>query len=155
MFHVYAEARIKRGIRDVFDIVADLENDRLWCPEVIEIERTSTHGPGVGATYTTVVGPGPMKQSGTYEIIEFVPPTRVGWTMNQGSGVAIGSYSLERADAATILRYHTTVSLSGIQRLLEPMVSLYFNRKRAPRMLQKLKLLLESTEGRAGGNASA
>ena len=87
-----------------------------------------------------------MKQSGTYEIIEFVPPTRVGWTMDQGSGVAIGSYSLERAAAATILRYHTTVSLSGIQHLLEPMVSLYSNRKRAPRMLQKLTLLLESQE---------
>ena len=155
MFQVYAETDIGRPIHDVFDFVADLENDRLWCPEVSEIERTSAHGPGLGTTYRTVVGPGPMKQSGTYEIIEFVPPTRVGWTMTQGSGVAIGSYSLERVEAETILRYHTAVSLSGIQRLLEPMVSLYSNRKRAPRMLQKLKLLLESTEGRAGGNASA
>ena len=155
MFHVYAETKIHRLIHEVFDLVADLENDRLWCPEVSEIERTSAHGPGLGTTYRTVVGPGPMKQSGTYEIIEFAPPTRVGWTMTQGSGAAIGSYSLERADSATILRYHTTVSLSGIQRLLEPIVSLYSNRRRAPRMLQNLKCLLESKEGRTGRRASA
>jgi hypothetical protein len=55
-------------------------------------------------------------------------------------------YNLERAAAATILRYHTAASLFGVQRLLEPMVSLYSNRRRAPRMLQKLKLLLESQE---------
>ena len=32
-------------------------------------------------------------------------------------------YNLERAAAATILRYHTAASLFGVQRLLEPMVS--------------------------------
>ena len=54
-------AHIDRPIEEVFDFLADGENDPKFSPRVLEIKKTTDGPPGVGTVYASTVKDAGMK----------------------------------------------------------------------------------------------
>ena len=67
MYLPEATVRIDRPMEEVFDFVADSENDPLWCIPVIETTRIAGDAPGLNARYTFAAETGRLKPSGELE----------------------------------------------------------------------------------------
>src|SRR5919202_2551826 len=106
----------------VFAYLADAENDAQWRPAVREIERVSGQG-GVGTRYRqTVGGPGGRPVDADIEIIEHEPDRRLAFRGVAGPVRPTGTYELEDVDGGTRVRFRLSAELTGVKKLMGPMV---------------------------------
>jgi uncharacterized protein YndB with AHSA1/START domain len=132
---------IARPVGDVFAFLADGENDKQWRGGVIEMTRTS--GQGVGATYRQIVtGPGGRRIDADVEITEFVPDQRIAFRTTKGPVRPTGSYDLQARDGGTVVTFHLAATLSGVKKVMAPMVAKTMRSEVAA--LTVLKRVLES-----------
>ena len=144
MFSEHGEIVIDRPPDEVFEFVANFENDPEWCPEVESIFRETGEVYAVGTTYKTVVGPKLFREPGGYEIVVSERPSRFEWKLWQGAATGTAAYYLDPAETGTRLRYELHGEISGVQRIMGPFIKYYSNWVRIPRMLKRLKQHLEA-----------
>lgn len=142
---VDASIVISRPPAEVFDFVANAENDVLWRSEVISMKNTTPPPAGVGTQTIEVAKVLGKRLETTTEIIEFVPgrktarrtlsgetPVRTERTVVAVEGGAQFTYKL-RADVTDVLAF----------RLLRPLLQWWTQRK-VRGYLEQLKLVLEA-----------
>ncbi len=76
---------IDRPIENVFEFLADGENDKKFSSRIIEIEKTTEGPPGVGTVYASTAKDAGVKMKHEFELTQFEPPTRIRWG-GAGSG---------------------------------------------------------------------
>ena len=139
---------INRPIGEVFEFLADAENDPRWRPGVKEIHREGG-APGVGTIYRQKLA-GPMGRTidGDVEITEFEPDRRIAFHAIAGPVRPRGRYVLDSTGEGTT---HVTFSLeaevTGAMKLMKGKVQKSMDGEVAH--LDDLKRVLEAESGGA------
>lgn len=116
-FTVQESVTINRPVEEVFDFIADGENDAQWCPAVKEISRVSGNGTGAGARYEMHHTPGDMAFDATVEIVACERPRRLKWVMTDSGHTLHGTYELESVNGRTRLTQTSQITFEGWLRI--------------------------------------
>jgi uncharacterized protein YndB with AHSA1/START domain len=120
------EIVIARPPEDVFQFLANPENDPQWRSGVLDLKRIS--GSGVGARYAQgVKGPGGKRIPADIEITELEPGTAIAFQTVTGPVRPRGRYLLTPADGGTRVRFELEAKVGGLKRLMAPMVQKTMN----------------------------
>jgi uncharacterized protein YndB with AHSA1/START domain len=111
---------IDRPIEQVFDFLADGENDPKFSPRVLEIAKTTDGPPGVGTVYASTVKDAGMKTDREFRLTEFERPTRIRWSeVSKNLVVATeGGYDLAAAGDGAQLTVFNVLEGRGLGVLL-------------------------------------
>jgi carbon monoxide dehydrogenase subunit G len=111
---------IDKPMEQVFDFLANGENDVKFSPRVIEIKKANPGAPGKGAIYASTVKDAGMKTKREFELTEFERPTRIGWRELSKNAVVVteGGYDLEREGESTRLTFFNELEGHGFGNLL-------------------------------------
>ena len=71
---------IDRPIEEVFEFLANGENDPNFSPRVLEIAKTTEGPTGVGTVYASTVEDAGVKTKREFRITEFEAPTKIRWS---------------------------------------------------------------------------
>jgi carbon monoxide dehydrogenase subunit G len=137
---------IDRPIEEVFDFLADGENDRKFSPRVLEIEKTTDGPPGAGTVYASTVKDAGVKTKREFELTEFERPTRIRWTERSKNMVSVpeGGYDLAREGDGTRLTVFNVFEGHGFGKLVAPL-ALRSARKNADDFARAIKDAVESS----------
>jgi uncharacterized membrane protein len=125
---------------DVFAFLADPENDPQWRSSVLDIKRVS--GSGIGARYAQgVKGPGGRRIPADIEITELTPGEAIAFQTATGPVRPRGRYVVTAADGGTRVRFELKADVTGVKRLIGPMVQKTMNNEVA--QLTQLKRVIE------------
>ena len=116
-FTVDESVTINRPIEEVFDFIADNENDTAWCPSVKDIRRISGNGPDKGATYEMHHTPGGMAFDAVVEVVGYERPHSLKWVMTDGGHTLHGVYELEAVNGKTRLSQTSEITFEGWLRI--------------------------------------
>lgn len=153
MFDIEAEISINRSIEDVFNFVADSENDPQWAVPVIECIQVVGDAPGLGAQYTFASKLAVGKARGKMETVVFKPPQRIEWELESSINSSRARFTLKSEDGATMIAARTTIQARGIFRLMESMMEKEIN-KAYQQQFKNLKQLLESQQSLAAHHSA-
>jgi uncharacterized membrane protein len=142
MFQTKAEIFINRPIEDVYNFIADNENDPQWCVPVIETDRISGDVPGANTRYSFASKAGMFTLRGEFQITDFVSNERIAWEGQSSINVFTGEYKLSEEGGGTHLIESSAFSAKGILRLFEASMTREIETS-LTRQLQNLKQLLE------------
>jgi carbon monoxide dehydrogenase subunit G len=135
------EIVIARPPAQVFEFLADRENDLRWRSGIVDLERIS--GSGVGARYAQGVrGPGGRRIEADIEITEFTPAHAIAFQTIAGPVRPRGRYLLTAADKGTRVRFELEADVRGLKRLMAPMVQKTMDNE--VRQLDELKRVIEA-----------
>lgn len=141
---------INRPVGEVFEFLADGENEKQWRPGVQEMRREGG-APGVGTIYRQRVS-GPMGRTldADVEITAFEPDRLIAFHATAGPVRPQGSYALEAAgEGATRVTFSLDADLSGAMKLMKGKVQKTMDAEVGT--LENLKRVLEGS----GSGASA
>ncbi len=115
-----ATVTIERPIEEVFDFLADGENDKKFSPRVLEIEKKTDGPPGLGTVYASTVKDAGVKTKREFELTEFERPTRLRWKELSKAPIVVpvGGYDLEPAGSGTKLTFFNELEGRGAGKLL-------------------------------------
>jgi len=138
-------AVVERPPDEVFDFLADGENDRKFSPRVQEIEKVTDGPVGVGTVYRSTVKDAGMKTKREFEITEFERPSRIRWAERSKNMItaAAGGYDLEPADGGTRLTIFNELEGHGFGKLILPL-ALRAARKDADPFANRIKQAVEA-----------
>ena len=135
-----SEIVINRPPDDVFEFLANPENDPQWRSGVIDLKRVS--GNGIGARYAQgVKGPGGRRISADIEITELIPGETIAFHTLSGPVRPRGRYQLTAVDGGTRVRFELEANVKGLRRLIAPMVQKTMNKEVG--QLDRLKRVIE------------
>ncbi|MFI5027428.1 MAG: SRPBCC family protein [Solirubrobacterales bacterium] len=92
-----ATMTIDRPVEEVFAFLADGENDKKFSARIVEIEKKTDGPPGLGTVYASTAKDGGIKAEHEFELIEFVPNSKIRWKEISRSTpvvVPVGGYDL-------------------------------------------------------------
>src|ERR671936_1122184 len=113
---------INRPRSEVFEFVANHENDKKWRPGVMDIERAS--GEGRGAIYRQgVKGPMGRRIPADIEVTAYEQNSHIAFRTLVGPVRPEGSYRFEDANGGTRVTFSLSADLRGPQKLMAPMVA--------------------------------
>src|SRR6476469_10059608 len=99
MAHAEHSILINRPVKQVFDFVFDGENNPLWRPAVIDIQRKPGITTGVGTVFKQALkGPAGRRIEGDYEIVEYKPEALIKFQVITGPARPTGIYRFEEVD---------------------------------------------------------
>ena len=139
---------INRPIDEVFDFVADGENDKRFSSRVLEITKTTDGPPGVGTVYASTVKDGGVKTQGEFKLTEFVAPTRIRWTELSKNPIVVpeGGYDLEPVgDGSTRVTLHNVLEGHGFGKVILPLALRSARKGGAAEIVQSLKATIEAS----------
>jgi uncharacterized membrane protein len=132
---------INRPRAEVFQFVANHENDPKWRPGVLDMERAS--GEGQGAVYRQgVKGPMGRRIPADIEVTGYEENSHVAFRTLAGPVQPEGSYRFEDANGGTRVTFSLLANLRGPQKLMGPMVAK--SMRSQVEALDNLRRLLES-----------
>jgi carbon monoxide dehydrogenase subunit G len=137
---------IERPIEEVFDFLADGENDPKFSPRVLEIRKT-TDGPArAGTVYASTVKDTGFKSKREFELTEFERPTRIRWAERSKNMITVpeGGYDLVREGNGTRLTVFNTFEGHGLGKLMLPL-ALRSARKGADDFARSIKGAVEAS----------
>ena len=135
-----SEIVINRPPDDVFEFLANPENDPQWRSGVIDLKRVS--GNGIGARYAQgVKGPGGRRIPADIEITELTPGETIAFQTVTGPVRPRGRYQLTVVDGGTRVRFELEADVNGLKRLIAPMVQKTMNNEVG--QLDRLKRVIE------------
>lgn len=135
------EIEIDRPISQVFDFLANAENDPKWRRDILEIKRIS--GNGVGARYKQVMtGPAKKRISADIEITDYRKDELISFRVISGPVRPEGRYVFTFLDGRTRVEFRLEVKLTGVKKLLKGMVQNAIEAEVST--LPNLKYVLES-----------
>ena len=132
---------INKPRSEVFQFVANHENDVKWRPGVLDIERASGEGRGAGYRQG-VKGPMGRRIPADFEVTAYEEGSHIAFRTLGGPVQPEGSYRFEDADGGTRVTFSLNANLRGPQKLMAPMVSK--SMKSQVEALANLKRVLES-----------
>jgi uncharacterized protein YndB with AHSA1/START domain len=144
---VVIEVEIDRPPSVVWSVVSDVDRMPAWLGEFEAASKDSDDPMGVGTVVRYTVKPG--ARSGTFEITEWDPPSRLAWdgpALRWGGGSARprGSHRLSTSsDGRTRLVSRYQPELSGMHVFLSPYLTRWLRRQRGADA-QVLKALVEA-----------
>ena len=133
---------IDRPVEEVFAYVTDTSNDPAWHTDILEARKTSAGPIGIGTTWRLRFKPVMGVSEGDTEVVAFEPNRK---TVQQG---VVGpmqptlTYLFEPAGGGTRFTRRVEIRVSGMMRLMEPLMKLMTPRGNA-RFLANLKKVLE------------
>jgi uncharacterized protein YndB with AHSA1/START domain len=141
-----ATVKIERPIEEVFDFLADGENDPKFSPRVLEIRKTTDGPPGVGTVYASTVKDAGMKTKREFELTEFERPTRIRWAERSKNLITAseGGYDLAPDGDGTRVTIHNVLEGHGPGKLLAPL-ALRAARKGADDFGRAIKTAVEAS----------
>ena len=140
---MHAQTTIERPIEDVFAYLADVTNDVAWRDEIISAERTSDGPVAVGSTGRHLAQQGGRQLESIWTCTEYDPPTTMRWELDSGAYLGGAGYELRRTGEGTEFELDGEVRITGIMRLLSPLMERMGNRQLQDNA-QNLKRILES-----------
>jgi uncharacterized protein YndB with AHSA1/START domain len=143
MVEVQGEIVIDRRPEDVFDFVADEENEPRYNPQM-RLAKKLTDGPiGVGTTFRAqMTGRGRVVPM-TIRFTEFDRPRRLAEWVQMTTMVLTGGLTFEPLDGATRMRWSWNLEPHGTLRFMSPVVAA-MGRRQERRIWTSLKQLLEA-----------
>jgi uncharacterized protein YndB with AHSA1/START domain len=137
---------IDRPIQQVFDFLADGENDPRFSPRVLEIAKTTDGPPGVGTVYASTVKDAGMKTHREFRLTEFERPTRIRWSETSKNLVVAteGGYNLTAAGDGAQLTVFNVLEGHGLGVLLVGL-ALRAARKDADDFAHRIKAAVEGS----------
>ena len=142
---------IDRPIEEVFDFLADGENDPKFSPRVLEIAKTTDGPPGVGTVFASTVKDAGMKTHREFKLTEFEWPTRIRWAETSKNLVVApeGGYDLAAADdGKTRVTVYNVLEGHGFGALIAPL-ALRSARNGADAFGRSIKEAIEASRGSA------
>jgi uncharacterized membrane protein len=132
---------INRPRSEVFDFVANHDNDPRWRAGVADIARAS--GQGQGEVWRQgMKGPMGRRIDADFEVTAYQEGTLLAFRTLAGPVQPEGSYRFEDADGGTRVSFSLSADLRGMQKLMAPMVSKSMRNEVGA--LSNLKRVLES-----------
>ena len=137
---------IDRPIEDVFDFLADGENDRKFSARIVEIAKTTEGPPGVGTVYASTAKDAGIKMKHEFELTQFERPTKIRWRelTKHPLVVSEGGYDLSPAGEGTRLRFFNDLETRGVGVLFGGL-ALRSARKGADAFAQAIKDTVEAS----------
>jgi len=130
----------------LFAYVADLRNEPTWHTDLASVPESTPAVPAVGSSHPVTFKPFMGKTEGTYTTLEVVPGSKVVHRVNlvglSGMQVTL-TYLVEPTAAGSRFTRASTIELSGIKRLMTPMMMLMFPKANRG-FLANLKRALEA-----------
>ena len=138
---------IDRPLEEVWAYLVDSAHDTEWRrPSLKRLELLGAGPIGPGTQYEGVVAIGPKQYPYTNELTQYDPPTQLAWKAISSTGWMIGSkgsYSLERDDSRTRMKFEITLEPNTLLgRLVQPLVRAMGPRSLGP-ILKQLKQAVE------------
>lgn len=136
---------VDRPIEEVFDFLADGENDKKFSPRVLEITK-KTDGPiGEGTVYASTVKDAGIKTEREFELVVFERPTRLRWRELSSAPVVVpeGGYDLVTEGAGTKVTLFNELEGRGFGKLIKGF-ALRSARKTADDMVGSIKTAIEA-----------
>lgn len=139
-----ATVLVDRPIEEVFDFLADGENDRKFSSRVLEITK-KTDGPiGKGTVYASTVKDAGIKTEREFELVVFERPTRLRWRELSSAPVVVpeGGYDLVAEGTGTKVTLFNELEGRGFGKLIKGF-ALRSARKSADDMVGSIKTAIE------------
>lgn len=111
-----ATTEIDRPLEEVFDFLADGENDRKFSSRIVEIAKTTDGPPGVGTVYASTAKDAGLKMKHEFELTELQRPTKIRWRELTKHPIVVteGGYDLAPAGEGTRLRVFNDLEGRGV-----------------------------------------
>ncbi len=137
---------IDRPVEEVFDFLADGENDPKFSPRVLEIKKATDGPTGVGTVYASTVKDAGVKTQREFRITEFERPTRIRWAEQSKNMVTApeGGYDLAPEGGGTRVSFYNVLEGHGFGKLIAPL-ALRSARKGADDFGQSIKKAVEAS----------
>src|SRR5437868_12068653 len=104
---------INKPVETVFDFIEQGENNKIWRPGVVEIQRTSENV-GLGAYYKQTLK-GPMGNiQGDYEITKLEKNSLIEFQVKTGPARPTGSYKFKDLNGKTQVEFTLSFEPKGI-----------------------------------------
>lgn len=133
---------IDRPIEEVFAYVTDTSNDPAWHSDILEARKTSKGPIGRGTTWRVRFKPVMGVSEGDMEVVAFEANRKEVQQGAMGPMQPTLTYLFEPAGGGTRFTRRVEIKVSGMMRLIEPLMSLMTPRGNA-RFLANLKKVLE------------
>jgi uncharacterized protein YndB with AHSA1/START domain len=142
MVEVKGDILIERPAEEVFDFVANQENEPQYNPEM-RVAKKTTEGPiGVGTSFhAEMTGRGRVVPM-TIRVTEFERPRLIRERVEMQSMDLTGGLDFEPIENGTRMRWHWDLRPNGALRLMGPLVA-SMGRRQERRIWTGLKWLLE------------
>ena len=138
---------IERPVEEVFTYVTNTANDPAWHTDILEAHKTSEGPIGSGTTWHLRFKPAMGVSEGDTEVMTFEPNRMEVMRGVVGPMQPTLTYLFEPADGGTRFTRRIQIKVSGIMRLMEPLMRL-MTPKGNTRFLANLKRVLEQQSPR-------
>jgi uncharacterized membrane protein len=143
MIRIETSAVINRPIDEVFEFVSDVENNPLWQSSIAAGKQTSSGSLGVGTTIMTISRYLAFQFKTDWEVIEYEPNKKYVAKSVSSRGQAKGTWEFESVASGTRVDLVAEMGLSGLFRIVEPMLKIIGQRE-TEKEFAALKELLEA-----------
>jgi carbon monoxide dehydrogenase subunit G len=113
---------VDRPADEVWAFIGDFENTTRWSRGVLEAKQTSDGPIGPGATLQTVVKAFGRRRTADYLVTEYEPGHAFAFEVTSGPMTSRARYSVEPAGAGTRLTASGEADVTGLFRLLAPIL---------------------------------
>ena len=143
MVTIQGEILIERPREDVFEFVANGENEPRYNSEM-RVAKKITEGPiGAGTSFRQEIMARRKIVPMTTEFTEFDRPRRIAEVSTWTGGGSTGALTFEPVDGSTLMRWSWDVQTHGVLRFMGPLVA-SMGRRQERRIWTGLKQLLEA-----------
>ena len=134
---------VDRPVEEVWAFLSDFGNTTRWSRGVLAARQTSAGPLGAGSTLQTVVKAFGRRRTADYLVTEYEPNHAFAFEVTSGPMTSRARYSVEPAGAGTRLTASGEAEVTGLYRLLAPLLVRTLERHR-PDDLATLKRILEA-----------
>jgi uncharacterized protein YndB with AHSA1/START domain len=138
---------INRPVEEVFAYVTDTSNDPAWHTDILEARKTSEGPIGMGTTWHLRFKPAMGVSEGDTEVVAFETNRREVMRGVMGPMQPTLTYLFEPGDEGTRFTRRVQIKVSGMMRLMEPLMWL-MTPKGNRRFVANLKRVLEQPSPR-------
>jgi len=139
---------VERTLEEVWNVLADLERAPEWVPDMLSARKLTEGAVGVGTRYHEVVSMHGKDAEAELEVTRFEPPRVFAHRGEGGPARFSATFTLEPGDSggrSTRLTHAWTVELSGMMRMMEPLVRGWVQRN-SEEAVRNLKRSMEAGE---------
>jgi uncharacterized protein YndB with AHSA1/START domain len=138
---------INRPVAEVFAYVADTANDPAWHTDILEARKTSDGPIGTGTTWHQRIKPFMGISEATAEVVAFEPLRMEVLRGVAGPMQPTATYLFEPADGGTRFTRRVQIEVSGMMRLMQPIMRMMMPKRNAG-FVANLKRVLEQESRR-------
>lgn len=114
MIRLTESIHVNRPVEPVFRYTADFGRTQEWDPGVVSSKPASPGNPGVGTIYNLVLKFGPFRPEMRYEILAYIPFSKVVLKGTADSFSAVDTICFSRTRTGTRIDYRAEIEFSGL-----------------------------------------